>query len=121
MREPLDNRPIRAQEEPAGATCRVADAVVGLGRHHIDDGVDERPRREVLTRSPGALLRGLLDQTLVRVALEISVVAHPLVPVDELLDELFQLGRRLDAVAGLVEHHAQHVLAGAQLPPVHSL
>ena len=52
----FDDRPVRAQEESAGATGGVTDAVVGIGLHHIDDGVDERPRREVLARSPGALL-----------------------------------------------------------------
>ena len=114
VREPLDDRPVCAQEEPAGAAGGVADAVVRLGRHHIDDGVDECPGREVLARSPGALLGGLLDQPLIRVALEVGVVAHPLVLIDELLDELLQLGRRLDAVAGLVEDHAEHVLARAQ-------
>ena len=114
MREPLDDRPVRAQEETAGATGWVTDAVIGFGLHHIDDGVDERPGREVLARSPGALLGGLLDQALVGVAFEVGVVAHPLVLVDELFDELFQLGGRLDAVAGLVEDHAEHVLTCAE-------
>ena len=114
MREPLDDRPVCPQEESAGAARGVADAVVRLGPHHLDDGVDERTGREVLARSPGALLGGLLDQALIRIAREICVIAHPLVLVDEFLDELFQLGGRLDAVASLVEHHAEHVLAGAQ-------
>ena len=35
--------------------------------------------------------------------------------VDEVLDELLQLGRGLDTVAGLVEDHAQHVVARSQL------
>ena len=114
MREPLDNRPVCAEEEAAGATGGVTDAVVRLGLHYIDDGVDERPGREVLARSPGALLGGLLDQALVGVAFEVGVVAHPLVLIDELFDELFQLGGRLDAVAGLVEDHTEHVLTGAE-------
>ena len=63
----------------------------------------------------GALLGGLFDQALVGVALEVGVVAQPLVLVDEVLDELLQLGRGLDPVAGLAEDHAQHVVARSQL------
>ena len=48
-------------------------------------------------------------------ALEVGVVAEPLVLVDEILDELLQLGRGLDPVAGLAEDHAQHVVACPQL------
>ena len=58
---------------------------------------------------------GLLDQALVGGALEVGVVAEPLVLVDEVLDELLQLGRGLDPVAGLVEDHAQHVVACSEL------
>ena len=61
-------------------------------------------------RSLSAFLRGLFYQPFVCVALEVGVVAHPLVLVDELLDELFQLGRILDSVSGLAEHHAEHVV-----------
>ena len=114
-REALDYRAVRAQEEAAGAAGRVADAMVRSGQHHVDDGRDEPPRCEVLARSPGALLGGLLDQTLVGGALQVGVVAEPLVLVDEVLDELLQLGRGLDAVAGLAEDHAEHVVACPQL------
>ena len=113
-REALDDRPVGLQEEAAGAAGRVADAMVRSGEHHVDDGRDQRPRGEVLARSPGALLGGLLDQALIGVALEVGVVAEPLVLVDEVLDELLQLGRSLDPVAGLAEHHAEHVVACAQ-------
>ena len=109
--EPVDDRPVGAQEEAARATGRVADAIAGLRKRHVDDGRDQRPRREVLARSSGALLGGLLDQALIGGALDVGVVAEPLVLVDEVLDELLQLGRGLDPVAGLVKDHAQHVIA----------
>ena len=113
--EALDDRPVGAQEEAAGAAGRVADAMVRSGEHHVDDGRDEPPRRKVLARTPGALLGGLLYQALVGGALQVGVVAEPLVIVDEVLDELLQLGWGLDPVAGLVEDHPEHVVARSQL------
>ena len=113
-REPVNDRPVGPQEEAAGAAGRVADAVAGLGPHHIHDRRDQRPRGEVLACAPGALLGGLLDQALVGGALEVGVVAEPLVLVDEVLDELLELGRGLDPVAGFAEDHPEHVVARPQ-------
>ena len=75
VREALKDRGVGTEEEAAGAARRVADSVIRAGPHHVDDGRDERPRREVLARPAGALLRGLLDQSLVRVTLEVGVEA----------------------------------------------
>ena len=86
-REPVDDGSVRAQEEAAGAAGRIADAVAGLGHHHVDDRGDQCPRREVLASASGALLGGLLDQSLVGGACDVGVVAEPLVLVDEVLDK----------------------------------
>ena len=111
----LDYRPVGAQEEPAGAAGRVAYLIGRTGLHHIDDGGDQRPGGEVLARAPGPLPGCLLDQTLVGVALQVGVEAEPLVVVDEVLDQPFELGRALYLVAGLAEDHPEHVVALAQL------
>ena len=42
---------VRGQQEAAGAAGRVADGLPGRGAHHVHDGLDERPRREVLARA----------------------------------------------------------------------
>ena len=115
VREPLEDRLVGTEEEAAGAARRVADAVVGAGPHHVDDGRDQRPRREVLAGPASTLLGGLLNQTLVGVALQVGVEAQPLVAVDELFDEPLQLRRVLHPVAGLAENHGQHVVARAEL------
>ena len=81
VREALKDRLVGAQEEATGAARRVADAVIGAGQHHVHNRRDQRPRREVLARAAGALLRRLLDQPLVGVALQVGVEAQPLVAV----------------------------------------
>ena len=35
--EAIDDRPVGAQEEAARAARRVADAIAGLGLHHVND------------------------------------------------------------------------------------
>ena len=138
-RETQQHRPVSAQQESAGAARRVADLLPGSGLHHVHHRGDQRSRGEILSRTPGAFLRGLLYQPLISVAFHIGVVAQPLMTADEVLHQLLgsylrdmvvsatthdadevlhqllQFRRGLDAVAGLVEHHPQHVVARAQL------
>ena len=52
----LDDVVVGGQQEPAGTAGRVADGHIRPGPHHIDDGLDQGTRREVL---PGAGLHVL--------------------------------------------------------------
>jgi hypothetical protein len=102
------------QQEAAGAACRVADRVPWAGLHHVNDGPDEGPRREVLSRAPLRLCGVLLQQPLVRVSLNIRVEARPVLLVDQVRHEPPELRRILDLVGGLLEDEAQHAALSAQ-------
>jgi hypothetical protein len=97
------------EQEAAGATGRV-----GHGRpDDVHDGGDQIPRREVLA-SAGALVRGSPgQQLLVGVALEVGARGRPVLLVDQVDDELFELGWILHPVLRLAEDRAQR----ARLPP----
>ena len=65
-----------------------------------------------LTKSPGTLVVGvfgvLLQQALIRIALDVGGEAGPLFLVDQVHDESAELGRVLNLVLGLAENEPQH-------------
>jgi hypothetical protein len=63
------------QQEAAGAAGRVADGLARPGLHHVDHGLDERPRGEVLARARLDVLGVLLQQPFVDVGLDVDVEA----------------------------------------------
>jgi len=106
---------VRGEEEPAGAAGGVADGHARLRLHHLDHGLDERARREVLARAGLDVFGVLLEEPLVGVPLHVGVEGHPLLAVDEVDDEPAQLGGVLDPVLCLAEDDAEHAVAAAEL------
>jgi hypothetical protein len=103
-----DHEVVGTQEEAARATGRVADGVVRVGLHHIDDGADQLPRREILAGALGRLLGALGQEALVDVALHIGLQRQPLLLVDQVHDQAAQQGRVLDLGLGLLEDGSKH-------------
>jgi hypothetical protein len=97
-----------SEQEAAGAAGRVADGRAGLRSHHLDDRLDQWPRREVLASARLDVLGVLLEQALVGVALHVDVERHPLLPVDQVDDQTAELRRILNAVLGLAEDDPEH-------------
>ena len=96
---------VGGEEESAGAAGGIADHLPGLGGHDLDDGADERARREVLS---GALVRrtgGLFEQAFVDGALDVHVHAGPILVADH-LDHALEVGGVGDFVLGLAEDDA---------------
>ena len=62
-------------------------SLAGLGPDAIDDRLDQRPRREVLAGAALGVLRVLLEQPLVGVALHVGVEAEPALAVDQVHDQ----------------------------------
>jgi hypothetical protein len=114
---------VRGEQETAGAARGVADRHPGLGAHHLDERADQRPRREVLAGAGLDVLRVLLEQTLIGVALDVGVEREPGLAVDQVDDQPAQRGRVLDPVLRLAEDDAQHPRPppelGQQAPVVH--
>src|SRR5579884_1404076 len=104
---------VGGQKEAAGAAGRVADGIVGGGVHHLDDGLDQRARGEVLPGAGLGVLGVLLKQALVDGAFHVEVETDPGLAVDQ-LDQAAQLGRVLDAVLGLAEDDGDQAGADAQ-------
>ena len=104
---------IRRQQEAAGAAGGVVDRLAGPGVHHVDDGLDERPRREVLPRAGLDVLGVLLQQPFVDLGLDVDAGAAPVFAVDE-RHQPPQLGRVLDLVLGLAEDGGDEAAARAQ-------
>ena len=99
---------MRREQEPAGTAGRVTDRHPGLGLHHFDQPANQRSRREVLTRAGLDVLGVLLQQPLVRVALDVGVKREPGLAVDQVDDQPPQLGGVLDPVLRLAEDDAEH-------------
>jgi hypothetical protein len=51
VRVAVDDVVVRREEEAAGAAGRIADRFLRPRVHHLHDGLDQRPRREVLPRA----------------------------------------------------------------------
>jgi hypothetical protein len=99
---------VRRKKEPTSATSRIADRHPRLGTHHFDHGFDQRTGCEVLTRSRLHVLGVLLKQAFVSIAFHVGVQRHPVLAVDQVRDEPFELGRVLDAVLALPENDTDH-------------
>ncbi len=106
---------VSGQEEASGAAGGVADRLVRRGLHHVHDGPDEFPRREILARSLGRLLGALGQQALVNVALHVGLHRQPLLLVDQVHDQAAQQGGVLDLRLGLLEDRPQHPRLAAQV------
>ncbi len=92
----------------------LAHPFAGLGRHGIDDGADERPRREVLPRSLGRLHGVFVEEPLVGVALDVRAHARPVLLVDEVDEQPPELGGVLELVLRLAKDETKQALLAAQ-------
>ena len=103
----------RSSRAPRAGTrrCRTRgrrSVIPASGRIAVDDRPDQRPRREVLPRARLHVLRVLLEQPLVGVALDVGVEREPRLAVDQVDDQPPQLRRVLDLVLRLAEDDAEH-------------
>lgn len=95
------------QEESAGATGRVDDPVGGRRVDDIDDRPDQVTRGEVLARTR-SLVRGALGkQRLIGVTFEICARGRPVLFVDQIDDQAFELRWILNPVLRLAENGAE--------------
>lgn len=91
---------VRREKKTARAAGRVAHRLAGLGRDRVHHRLDQRARREILARTRLRVLRVLLQQALVSVALHIRAHRRPVLLVDEVDDHAPQLGRVLTISTG---------------------
>src|SRR6185437_3809405 len=103
---------VRYQEEPASAGRWVDDGVCRCRVNAVDDRVDQRARREVLARARLDVFGAFAQQLLVRVAFDVDARGRPVLLVDEVDDEAFELGRILNPILRLTKNDTQ----GAGLP-----
>ncbi len=103
-----DDVVVGGQQESARAAGRIADGVVRLRPHHVDDGLDQFAGREVLPRTLGGLGGTLGQQPFVDVALDVGLHRRPLLGVDQVHDQPLERGRVLDLLPSLLEDLAQH-------------
>ena len=74
---------VGGEQEAARAARRVHDDLAGPRLHTIHHRLDDRPRREVLPRSPLDVLGVLLQQPLVGVTLHVGGHRRPVLPADQ--------------------------------------
>ncbi len=104
----VHNEPVGREQEASRAGGRIEDQFARIRWHAIDDRVDQRARREVLSRAALGVLRVLLQQSLIGVALDVGIEREPPLPVDQVADQAGQLGGVLDLVLRLLEDDAKH-------------
>ena len=85
-----------------------------LGIDHLDDGVNERARSEVLTGADLHLGSVALQQALVDGALHVHAKAEPGLLIDQ-LDKALQLGRIVDRILRLPEQRSEQAILARQL------
>jgi hypothetical protein len=61
----------RGQKEPAGARGGIDDGGSRLRAHHVDDGIDQGARREVLAGAGLGVLGVLFEQAFVDIAFDV--------------------------------------------------
>jgi hypothetical protein len=110
----LDDVVEGGQQEPAGAARGVPDGLARLRLLDLGHRPRDGTRREVLAGSGLRVVGVLLQQPLVRVALDVGVHARRGFLVDEVNDEASKLRRVLDAVLRLAEDEAEESLLSAQ-------
>ena len=91
------------KEKAAGAAGRVANRLAGLGGNAVHHRLDQRTRREVLAGAGLGVLRVLLQQALVGLALHVGAHRGPVFLVDKVDDHTPQRGRVLELVLRLAE------------------
>ena len=99
---------VGGEQEAARAASGIADRVPGRRLHHVDDCLDQRPRREVLAGARLRVLGVLLEQALVGRPFDVSIEGHPALGVDQVDDQPAELRRILDPVLGFAEDDAEH-------------
>lgn len=96
------------QQEATRATSGIADALLRLWLHHIHHRLNQWARRKILARTTFGILRILLQQALVGIALHIGVEDGPRLLIDQIDDQAAQLGGVLDLVLRLAKDDAEH-------------
>ena len=74
---------VSGKQKAARARGGIADSLPKLWAHDIHNRLDERTRREVLTRSALGILRVLFEQTFVNLAFDINIQPDPGFTVDQ--------------------------------------
>jgi hypothetical protein len=97
---------VRDQQEPAGTASWVVDGLARRRPHHVNDGLDQRARRKVLSRSALHVSGVFLQKALVGVSLHVGIERGPLLFVNEVSDQTAQLGWVLNLVLRLAEEAA---------------
>jgi len=115
LEEPL----VGGDEEAAGTASRVTDLEVRLAArvrlHDVTDGLDERPRREVLARAFLAFDGGALQEALKGRALDVHIHGGPFFLIDH-ADDAAQVHGVGEAGYGLREDVSQQAGRFAKLP-----
>jgi len=91
------------QQKAASTAGRVADGLAWFGANHIDHGLDQRARGEVLPGPGFGILSVLFQQALVGIALDIGFHHRPVFLADQIDQQPAQLGRILKLVLRFVE------------------
>ena len=103
------------KQEPTCSARRVVNSVFSGWLNHIHHCSDKRSRREVLPCPALGVLRVLLQQAFVGIALHIGTQHRPGLGVDQIHNHAAQLGRVLKLVLRLGKDQAQRALLLAQL------
>src|ERR1700727_335953 len=88
---------IRRQQEAARAARRVTDRVVRAGMDAVDHHGNQFARGKILTGPGLDVLGSLCKQLLIGVTLDVHALARPLLFIDQIDDQLLQLGWVLDS------------------------
>src|SRR5581483_8253552 len=110
----VDDVVVRGEEKAAGAAGRVAHALARPRRDAVDHRGDQRTRREVLASAALGVLRVLLQQALVGVALHIGAHRRPVLGVDQVDDHAPQLSGVLELVLRPTEDQPERALLVAE-------
>ena len=105
---------VRGKEKAAGAAGRIADRLAGLGSDGVHHRLDQRARGEVLAGAGLGVLRVLLQQALIGIALHVDAHRGPVFLVDQIDDHPPQLARVLELVLRLVEDERERAFLVAQ-------
>ena len=101
---------VRGEQEPCRPRCRVDDGFSRPVVNARNDGIDQRPRSEILPGPALGVLGVPLQQPFVSVTLEIGVEAQPVFPVVQVDDQAAELRLVLDPVLGLLDDEAKHAM-----------
>ena len=110
-----DNILVRRQKESARAARRIANRFIRFWRDDINDSRNQRTWCEVLSGAGFHILRILLQQSFICIALHVRAHHRPIFLVDQIDDQPPQLRRVLELVLRFVEDETKQALLVAEL------